>query len=437
MHQSSPLFEQVASAPSSTAASDSAQGAPRLKRANRAQLLLRPVDLEATLAADHEARAIWQVVQRLDLSLFLAPIRAREGEPGQSAIDPAILITLWLYATSQGVGSARELDRLCKEHDAYRWICGGVSVNYHTLADFRVDHREALDELFTQVLAVMMKEGLVSLSRVAQDGTRVRANAGADSFRRERTLTELLAEARGQVEHVKGLAEDASVTSREAAGQKRAAKERETRIERALEELPKIRESKKTEDDKKEARSSTTDPEARVMKMPDGGFRPAYNIQFATTTEEKVIVGVSATNIGSDKNELGPMLDQIEKRTGERPKEALVDGGYVKLEEIEAAAEQGTTTYAPVPAKKGAEPNYTPKPGDSKEVAAWRARMGTDEGKAVYKERCETAELPNAHVKTRFGLTHLPVRGLEKVVTVAVWMALTYNLLRWASLTCG
>jgi transposase len=436
MHQSLPLFQDLPAVPS-VAASTSAQGAPRLKRANRAQLFLRPVDLEATLAADHEARAIWRVVQRQDLSLFLAPIRAREGEPGQSAIDPAILITLWVYATSQGVGSARELDRLCKEHDAYRWICGGVSVNYHTLADFRVDHQAALDELLTQVLAVMMKEGLVTLTRVAQDGTRVRASAGADSFRREPTLTELLTEARAQVEHVKGLAEDASVTAREAAAHKRAAEEREERIARAIDELPKVRESKKREDDKKEARASTTDPEARVMKMADGGFRPAYNLQFSTTTEEKVIVGVSATNIGSDKSELGPMLDQIEKRTGGRPKEALVDGGFVKLEEIESAAEKGTTTYAPVPAKKGEEPDYTPKAGDSTAVAAWRARMGTDEGKAIYKERCETAELPNAHVKTRFGLTQLPIRGLDKVLTVGLWMALTYNLMRWVSLTGG
>lgn len=435
MHESLPLFEQAA-AVSSVAAPATAQGAPRLKRANRAQLLLRPVDLEATLPADHEARSLWRFVERLDLSAFLAPIRAREGEPGQSAIDPAIQITLWLYATSQGVGSARELDRLCKEHDAYRWICGGVSVNYHTLSDFRVGHRAALDELFTQVLAVMMREGLITLSRVAQDGTRVRASAGADSFRRERTLTELLSEAREQVEHAKGLAEDASVTTREAAARRRAAKEREERVERALKELPKVRESKKTEEDKLEARASTTDPEARVMKMGDGGFRPAYNIQFTTTTAEKVIVGVSGTNVGSDKNELGPMLDQIEQRTGERPKEVLVDGGYVKLEEIEAAAEKGTTTYAPVPTKKkGEEPDYGPKPGDSEAIAAWRARMGTEAAKAIYRERCETAELPNAVVKTRFGLTQLPVRGLNKVVTIGLWMALTYNVLRWASLS--
>lgn len=410
-------------------------GAPRLKRANRGQMMLRPYDLDSTLPADHEARALWRVVEKLDLSLFLRPIRAREGEPGQSAIDPAILVTLWLYATSQGVGSARELDRLCEEHDAYRWICGGVSVNYHTLADYRVDHHEALDELFTQVLAVMTEEGLVTLTRVAQDGTRVRASAGADSFHRERTLEKHLEEAKGQVEHVKGLADDASVTRREASARRRAAKEREERIERALAEIPKVRESKKTEEKKEEARASTTDPEARVMKMSDGGYRPAYNVQLATTTAEKVIVGVGATNVGSDKNELTPMLDQIHERTGERPKEALVDGGYVKLEQIEAAAKDGTAVYAPVPAKRGQEPVYAPKPDDSKPVADWRTRMGTEEGKAIYKKRCETAELVNAAAKQRFGMTQLPVRGLTKVLTIATWTALTYNVLRWIALS--
>lgn len=414
---------------------EAATTAVRLKRANRAQVFLRPIDLETTLAVDHEARGLWRMVEGLDRSKFLETIQAREGEPGQSAIDPAILLTLWLYATSQGVGSARELDRLCKEHDAYRWICGGVSVNYHTLSDFRVGHQEAVDELFTQVLAVMTKAGLVSLSRVAQDGTRVRASAGAASFRREQTLAEHLKAAKAQVEHVKGLRDDPTVTAREAAARMRAAREREERVQRALEELPKVREAKKTEEKKLEARTSTTDPEARVMKMGDGGYRPAYNVQFATTTEEKVIVGVGVTNIGSDKNELGPMLEQIEKRLGGRPEEALVDGGYVNGGQFDAAAKKGTTTYAPVPVKKGQEPNFSPKPTDSPVVALWRERMGTEAGKAIYKERCETAELVNAVAKARFGMTQFGVRGLNKVLTVGLWMALTYNLLRWAALT--
>jgi transposase len=410
------------------------EGAPRLVCANRSQLLLRPTDLETTLALDHQARTMWAFVNRLDISGFMAPIRAREGEAGRSATDPKILLTLWLYATSVGVGSARELDRLCVEHDAYRWICGGVPMNYHSLSDFRVGHEQALDELFTQVLAVMMSQGLVKLSRIAQDGTRVRASAGAASFRREPRLKEFLAKAKEQVEHVKRLAEDPSVTAREAAAQKRAAEERQKRIEKALEEMPKARAAKQSQEKKEEARVSTTDPEARVMKMGDGGFRPAYNLQFATTTNEKVIVGVDVTNIGSDKNEMTPMLKQIEERTGERPKEYLVDGGFVKLEAIEDAEKQGTKVYAPEQIKKGEQPTHQSKPGDTPEVGAWRERMGTDEAKEIYKERCATAELVNADIKEHRGLK-IRVRGMNKVLMVGLWSALTYNLLRWATLS--
>lgn len=410
-------------------------GPVRLMSANRSQLLLRPVDLEALIAADHTARTMWRFVEGLDLSAFLAAIKAREGEPGRSATDPKILLTLWLYATSEGIGSAREVARLCESHDAYRWICGGVSVNYHTLSDFRVEHRAALDDLLTQVLAAMMSQGLVTLTRVAQDGTRVRASAGAASFRREPKLKGLLKAARDQIEHVKGLEDDPTVTTREAAAKARAAREHEARIAKALEQLPAVRAAKKSEEDKKEARVSTTDAEARVMKMGDGGFRPAYNVQLATTTEEKVIVGVAVTNVGSDKSQMTPMLEQIERRCGERPAEHLVDGGFVKLDEIENAAANGTTVYAPPPAKKkGESPDYEPKPDDAPAVAEWRQRMGTQAAKEIYKERAATAELVNADAKEHRGMK-LRVRGLDKVLAVALLHALTFNLIRWAALT--
>ena len=410
-------------------------GVPRLMCANRSQLLLRPVDLESLIAGDHTARTMWRFVEGLDLSKFHASIKAREGEAGRSSTDPKILLTVWLYATSEGIGSAREVARLCELHDAYRWICGGVSMNYHTLSDFRVEHRSALDDLLTQVLAAMMSQGLVTLTRVAQDGTRVRASAGAASFRREPKLKDLLKAAREQVEHVKALEDDPTVTTREAAAKARTAREREDRIAKALAELPKVRAAKKSEEDKKEARASTTDPEARVMKMGDGGFRPAYNVQFAATTQEKVIVGVGVTNVGSDKSEMTPMLEQIEERCGERPVEHLVDGGFVKLDAIEKAANHGTKVYAPPPAKKkGESPDYEPKAGDTPAVAAWRQRMGTQEAKDIYKERAATAELVNADAKEHRGMK-LRVRGLDKVLAVALLHALTFNLMRWAALT--
>lgn len=407
---------------------------PRLASANRAQLFLHPVDLDSLVAADHPARAIWEFVEQLDLSPYYDEIKAVEGEPGRPPIDPKIQATLWLYATCDGVGSARELARLCKAHDAYRWICGGVSVNHHTLGDFRVGHEEKLDELFTQVLAVLMADGLVTLSRVAQDGTRVRASAGAASFHRKKKLKKCLELAREQIREVKKQADDGSVNAREQAARERAAKDRKQRMEHALEELKKVQATKKTAEEKEAARASSTDPEARVMKMPDGGFRPAFNIQLATTTKEKVIVGVSVTNVGSDQKQVQPMLEQIEARTGERPAEILVDGGYVKLQDIEEVQNAETQVYAPEPEHRDGSAGGVPRKGDSEQVAEWRKRMATPEGKAVYKERGETAELVNARFKENFALK-LRVRGTKKVLSIALWCAIANNLMRWIALS--
>lgn len=306
---------------------------PRVLRPNRAQLELRPTDLESLLPDDHRARAVWEFVEGLDLSPLYERIRSVEGHAGRPAIDPAILMALWLYATVEGVGSARALARLCEQHDAYRWICGGVSVNAHTLSDFRVRHEAVLDELLTKSVARLMDAGLVTLRRVSQDGMRVRASAGAASFRRRTRLREFEKEARKQVEALRReLDEDpAATTRRQTEARLRAAKDRQARVKRALSEMPSV-EAKKGPEDKPNARVSTTDPEARVMRMADGGYRPAYNIQFATDPESQVIVGVEVTNEGSDQGQLEPMLDQIEERYEVTPADALVDGGFINLE---------------------------------------------------------------------------------------------------------
>jgi len=303
--------EAAASETSAEPETNRSSGAPRVLTANRRQLQWRTCDLESTLPADHRARAIWSAIEKLDLSSFYGWVEARGSEPGRPAIDPKILVGLWLYATSEGVGSAREVARRCDKHDVYRWICGGVSANYHTLSDFRVDHGAALDELMTTVLAVLMNADLITLDRVAQDGMKTRASAGAASFRREKGLQECLQEAREQVEAVKREAEQPDVqrSAREQAAAARAAREREERVAAALAELPKARTSKDTEQAKADVRVSTTDPEARVMKMGDGGFRPAYNVQLATDTESRVIVGVDVTNAGTDHAQTEPMLE--------------------------------------------------------------------------------------------------------------------------------
>lgn len=412
-------------------------GAARVQRAERRQVELRPSCLEDLLDEDHRARLLWSAVGRLDLGAFYGDIGSREGSAGRPAIDPKILIVLWLYATSEGVGSARELERLSTSHDAYRWICGGVSVNHHTLSDFRVGHGEALDGLMTKILGVLMREGLLKLRRVAQDGMRVRASAGAASFRREPTLKECLKAAREQVKATKRLlaSEAGALAVREKAARLRAAKERETRLTKALSQLEKVRKSKRSADDKAHARVSTTDPEARVMKMADGGFRPAYNVQLSTDTQARVIVGVSVSNKGSDFGQLDPMLCQIKSRTGTLPKEQLVDGGYVKLTDIEAAAERGVAVLAPPtePRSEARDP-ARPLPSDGPGVAKWRRRMGTERGAEIYKQRAATAETVNADLRTWRGLDCILVRGVDKVLCVALWSAITYNLLRCFSL---
>lgn len=406
-------------------------GPAKLLRAERNQVLLTPTDLEGLLPADHVARGMWELVGKLDLARFLAAIDSREAEAGRPAIDPRILVTLWLYATSEGVGSARELARLCGAHDAYRWICGGVAVCAHTLSDFRVDHKDALDSMMTQVLAALLRHGAVDLKRVAQDGTRVRASAGAASFRRQKTLEGCLEEARKHVEEVAAGADD-GLSEVQAAARKRAAQDRLERIQRAIQELPKAQAAKKSPEEKEAARVSTTDPEARVMKMGDGGFRPAWNVQIASDTASRIITGVSVDNRGSDRGDLLPMLTQIETRTGLTPGEFLADGGYVDHDDIAAIAAKGSTPYIPLSKKRknAAAESCVPRPGDSPAVAEWRARMATEEAKTIYKDRAATAESINADLKCFRGLDRLLVRTLPKVTCLVFWSAIAYNALK-------
>jgi transposase len=412
-------------------------GIKRLRHAVRNQVEFQQCAVDDLLPEDHEARIVWSYVCGLDLSELVAQVQAVEGGPGQAPPDPRILLALWLYATLRGVGSARELSRLCTAHIAYRWICGGVSMNHHTLSDFRVDHSQFLDKLFTQSVASLMAEGLVQLDRVAQDGMRVRASAGAASFRRQPTLEEALAEAEAQVAQLKQELESdpAASKTRQQAARQRAAEERAERIRAALEQWPQVAESKKPKDREK-ARVSTTDPEARVMKMGDGGFRPAYNVQLAAATDSQIITGVGVTNSGSDRGELAPMVEQHDERYDQTPDEMLVDGGFATKEDITVVSSpQGKTkVYAPVqkPRKKDVDP-HEPRDGDTSAVGEWRTRMKTDEAKEIYKERASTIECVNALARNR-GLQRFLVRGLEKVRAVTLLFALVHNLMRAVTL---
>jgi transposase len=417
----------------------------------RDQVRMVAVDLEGLLPADHPARIVWAFVEKLDLAPLYAEIKTVSDRPGRPPIDPPILMALWLLATLDGIGSARALDRLCGAHDAYRWICGGVEVNYHTLSDFRVGHVAFLDEVLTRSVAALLTAGGVTLQRVAQDGVRVRASAGSASFRRRKRLQQFEQLAQQQVQRLRQeLEEDPAATSRrQQAAQQRAVRERGERVEQALKELKRI-EARRGEttskghkrkrppkaggapDKRSEPRASTTDPQARVMKGPDGGYRPSYNVQFSTDTASQIVVGVDVTNEGADWDQLPPMTKQLHKRYGRRPAETLVDGGFAKFEAIETVSAEGITVYAPVPDPKDSPHDpYAPRAGDSPAIAAWRARMGTAQAKAIYKQRAATAECVNAQARNR-GLRQFLVRGIEKVRAVVLWHALAHNLLRAA-----
>jgi transposase len=412
-------------------------GVPRLRTAVRDQVVFRAAALDDLIPQEHTVRVIWEYVVGLDLTPLYDRIKAVQGRPGRSPIDPRILLALWLYATTRGVGSARQLDALCRGDIAYQWIVGDVSVNYHTISDFRTDHAELLNDLLTRSVAVLMAEGLVDLERVAQDGMRVRASAGAASFRRKPTLEEALAEAKQQVEVLRQELEDDPKASnrRQQQARRRAARERMERVEAALQRLPEL-ESKKKPDEKDKARCSTTDPDATVMKMANGGFNPAYNVQFATDTKSQVIVGVDVITNGSDQGQMGPMVDQIRDRYDKVPGAMLVDGGFAKHEDIDAVSgpETGCTVYAPVQKPKDPKADrHAPSPRDSERVAEWRQRMGTDEAKTIYKERAATAECVNALARRR-GLLQFLVRGVSRVRTIALWHALAHNVLRMGTL---
>jgi len=414
------------------------KGKPRLVLPNRAQVELRPVDLESLLPAEHPARAVWEFVESLDLSPLYGKVQSVEGAAGRPAIDPRIYLALWLYATIEGVGSARALERLSQQHDAYRWILGGVSINHHSLSDFRVQHAEYLDGVLTHSVAVLMAQDLVKLRRVSQDGIRVRASAGASSFRREETLNRCLEQAEEQVRLLrKEMEEHPEATSRrQAAARQRAVEDRRHRVEAALEQMPEVA-AKKPAADKDKARVSTTDAESRVMKMGDGGFRPAYNGQFAVDTETQIVVGVGLSNSGSDQGKLAPMLEQFQARYGLTPSEILVDGGFAGLKDIENASESGTLIYAPVakPKDKTRDP-YVPFVTDSPSIAQWRQRMGTPGAKEIYKQRASTVECVNALARNR-GLQRLLVRGQHKARAIFLWFAIAHNVMRSLSLSTG
>jgi transposase len=408
-----------------------------LRRPDRVQGRLETVVLDELLPADHPARTIWRVVERLDLSAFHEAVAARGSEPGRAATDPKLLVALWLYAAVDGVGNGRKLDRLCRMHDAYKWLCGGVPLNYHTLNDFRVVHEKLLDELFTQVLTALTARGVVKVERISQDGKRVRASAGSSSFHREETLRARLRKVRQYVEELKRQPDEVpGMSARRRAAQQRAARQQQERLEQALELLPQLQEARDNpknnkKDRVKPVRVSRTDPEARKMKMPCGGIRPAYNLQLASDPGSGALVGVEVVNSPADSQQSGPLRAQVERRTGLKVKEHLMDEGYVALNQIDEAEHAGVAVYAPLPKGKDGNP-VTASRWDTACTQRWRRRMQTERAKDIYKQRAPASERPNAEFQERLGLRSFAVRGLARVRCVALWTALAYNVIHFA-----
>ena len=419
-----------------------APAAPRLRRPERAQVLLRPVSLEQLLPPEHPARMVWAAVQMLDWSKFEQAIAARGETAGRPATDPRVLAAVWLQGMIDNVGSGRQLEELCQNHATYQWICGGLSINYHSLNDFRTGHPQALDELFTQVLGRLMHKGLVSVGTVTQDSLPLRASAGARSFVTRNTLEKNLAAARDQVKAMGQLADEspAQAAERQRVAQERTATRRYEQLKDAMEELTKVEQAKARQKNKpskhRPAKASTTDPEARIQRMPDQGYRPAHMLQLAQDPLSRAIVGVA---VGSNDKEEGPrMREQVQQRTGEVIHTHIFDSNYVKLEDIDNAAAQGVTIIAPVrKPQKEDQDRYAPRKTDSEAVAQWRQRMNLPETRALYNTRASTAETVNADLKTHRGLGRLLVRGTQKVLSVALWSALAYNLMHFGAAMIG
>jgi len=497
--------ELPAAQPEPVAAEPEPQREPRLKPVNRNQLLLRTVDVDQLVEPDHLVRAIWELVGRLDLQGFTSGLKAVEGRAGRPASDPQMLISLWLYAYSEAVSWAREVERLCTYHPAYQWLTGMEEVSYHTLSSFRVEHREALDDLFAQLLAALDKEGLIRLERVMHDGTKVKAWASSDSFHREESLRAHLEAARERVRAMGDPRQECC--SRRAAARERAAREKVEKLEQSLQEMQQVQ-AAEGHAEKSQRRVSETDPESRIMKQGDGGYAPSHNVQISTDAAHGLIVGVSVTQSASDQAQLLPALQEIERQAGRLPQQVVVDAGFTTREAILGTAEQGVDLIGSQMKtdgkaatqrlqKRGVDPAFYPSafhhdtetnsyacpegkalpyrstkhdrvgierhvytasatdcqdcpfrkqccPGAQSRsivrsenvpvVAAYVAKMQTEEARAIYRCRAPVAEFTNAWLKTKIGLRQFSVRGLQKVRCEVLWACLTYNIQQWLRL---
>jgi len=478
--------------------------AKRVKPIERNQTFWGAIDIEKLIDKDHPARGIWAMVCRLDLRRIEEKIKAVEGHAGQNTLDPRLLMALWIYGYSEGIGSARELSRMCEYEPGCQWLTGMQGVNHHALSDFRVEHKDELDGIFVQVLGLLSAEGLVEMKRIAHDGTKIKAQAASHSFRRQDRIREHLVLARQQVEAM-GSPDSEELSQRAIQARHRASRDKQQRLEEAIQQLQRLQQARPASE-KDHVRVSETDPEARVMKQANGGFAPSYNVQISTDAANGIIVGVDITQAGNDCDQLVNAVDRVEANTGQTPKQVLVDGGYtIKNSNIEAMAERGIDLNGPVVEnnaegsfkQRGIQPQFYPdkfrhdeatdtlicpanktlklrqtrpcegrieyryqassmdcpqcafrdqccpkasprmvvRKQDSPAVAAFKAKMQSDDARQLYRSRAQIAEFPNAWIKDKLGLRQFRLRGRQKVRAEALWACLTYNIQQWLRLS--
>jgi transposase len=365
---------------------------PRLLTADRDQHLMIPLDVEQRVGPDHLVRAIWELSGQLDLSAYAAEIKSVDGNAGRPAWDPRLLVSLWVYAYSQQIRSARELEQAMGYEPGLQWLSGMQVINYHTLSDFRVGHKQALDQVFQQLLAILEQVGLVDLHRVMQDGTKIRAQASPGSFRREKSLRESLERARQVVEQAGDPRQEPKPERRRKAWE-RARREQIERLEEAVAECHR-QQAEKTAKEAAAVRVSKSEPECRMMKQRDGGYVPAYNVQVTTDAHDKVIVATGVSQSSADTHELEPALERVEENLGRKPEEAVADGGYESRETIVNTANLGVDLTMPVHSH------------EQRAAAALKGQGGSEEfGPQAfhYEASSDTMRCPAGEVLVRIG----------------------------------
>jgi transposase len=411
-------------------------GRPHLREPQRSQAEIRFELPEDALPPEHPARLLWEVLGRFDLGAFSAGVTSTPDGPGRPQLSPRMKLTLWLYAITCGIGSAREIARRTRSDVAFRWVVGDLRVGHHTLSELRAEHGEALERLFTDVVAQLLHRGLLSLAVLAQDGTRVRAAAGAASFRSYGSLLECRQQAALHLKAVLAEADDPALSHAQRVRREQAARDFARRVEEAVEACKAQREAHP----ERVARGSTTDAEARVMKMADGGFRPAYNLQYGVVGDRlggpRTVVGVRVTNVGSDLGSLAPMVEQVRARTGALPGAVVADSNHAQHADLAALLALGVEPAVAAPRPRGGRPRG-PHADRSEPVERWRALLASERGKRLLRMRGSVCELANARQKGQQGLRQLLVRGLPKALNVALLGALSANLLQHAAALLG